>query len=96
MKKSMLALSALAFALVATQPVYAQGEKPMPNATTTKSRTEVKSETAAAQKAGTMPGGECDFKALDGKVSKRTRAEVQAEADALRKAGKPPYGECSN
>jgi hypothetical protein len=92
----MLSLTVLAFALTTAQSAFAQGEKPMPNLPSSKSRTEVKSETAAAQKAGTMPGGECDFKALDGTVSKRSRAEVRAEADAQRKSGKPSYGECSN
>jgi hypothetical protein len=68
----------------------------MPPATSVRSRAEVLAECLSAQKAGTIPQGECpeygQTTAAAGTTP--TRAEVMAECRVAQKAGLIPQGEC--
>ncbi len=79
MKKSLITLSAIAVAMFTAQVAVAQDAAP-------KTRAEVKSEAAAANKAGTIEKGAAVAAPTKPK-SDHTRAETKAEAAAANKAG---------
>jgi hypothetical protein len=74
----------------------AQGEASvMPPAVSVRSRAEVLAECLSAQKAGTIPQGECPEYGKQTAAGKpTTRAEVLAECRVAQKAGLIPQGEC--
>jgi Domain of unknown function (DUF4148) len=84
MKKTLSSLTVAALALFGAQAAMAQ-------AASSPSRAEVKKETAAANKAGTIPQGEAAMQAPPvSKKSDTARADVKKETAAANKAGAIP------
>jgi Domain of unknown function (DUF4148) len=87
MKKTLSSLTVAALALFGAQAAMAQ-------AASSPSRAEVKKETAAANKAGTIPQGEAAMQAPPvSKKSDTARADVKKETAAANKAGTIPATE---